>query len=344
MKNVIIPDKLLLDVEKSIRELCYFSLGEMINRSIFKESNEEFQVRLRIVNNPLKYFVEPYKQFSTNYKVGVNSIYYRRKYGGIKCEMSIINLKSNRFQVFVNKNYLRFVRFKVDGLYPIGIHLMDLLLLKIIDSGDLVIHAASLYNSKTKDAFLLVAPPDTGKTYTTYMLLKEDFKFLGEDLSYYNKKYNSLLCMPLTSTWGHRFEVAKKRKIEKIPFLSLFIESTRKIATEIFNESIIKRKAKLSRIYILEKSSENKVEKIEISDELIRKIMIIQRNEFSYYKNPLLRAFDYFNSINVDIIFEKEKENLKEMLKNKNIYLVSANNHKSFPGLILKNEKLINAR
>lgn len=337
ISTVIIPDEIRLSVNKNINELQYFSLGEIINKPLFS-TNTNFNVNIIVNNNPLEFFNDQYENFSTYFKVGNQSIYYEKKYGGFNCKILIKNLKEDNITVYVNNAYLRWIRFKIDNLYPVGIHVTDLLLLKIISKGDLIVHGASLYNPNNDKSFLIVAPPDTGKTYSTYKLLKKKYKFLGEDLSYYSSKEGVLKCMPYTSTWRHHFN-DKIFDYSKIPFLGLFFSPEKQIVTDIFGKDSIKDKSRLSKIYILEKSDKNCIEKVDFNDQILKKALVIQRNEFSYFKNPLIRAFEYFNDIDVDKIMQKEKESLINLLSSHNLYIVKGKTYKDFEILIDNNEK-----
>ena len=338
---VTVPGKVSLQVPSSIKLFQYFSLGEIMTGLLFKPMKEQFTAEFNIVTDPKSYSTGLSKQFSTFYLIGSDQIYYERRYGGVTCKILVDQVKGDRLKLYVNKSYLKFIKFKIDNIYPVGVHLTDLLLLKIIASGDLIVHAASLYNPKNRQAFLMVAPPDTGKTYTTFQLLAKGYKFLGEDLSYYDSKADELRCMPYTSTWGHRFSF-HKLDISKLPFVGLFANTSKKGVEDLFGSDSVCKSAKLSQIYLLEKSSgEEDVVEVQVTDELMRKVMSIQRNEFSYYKNPLLRAFEYYHPLNIDTVFESEAVNMRKLFQGKTIFLVRAPNYEKFQNLIFShNQKL----
>lgn len=337
MKTVIIPEKLIIEVNKKVNFLNYFSLGECVGKVAFEENKEEFKFKINIVPNPEVYFEAEMEDYSTFYKVGKTTIFYQRKYAIFNCKLLVKNLGTPEVTVYVNQAYLRFVLLKMDNVYPLGIHLTDIFLVNFLKRKDLVLHGASMHNNTTNDSFLLIAPPDTGKTYTSYMLIKKGYKYLGEDLSFYSKEEDSLFCMPMTSTWGHRFSFSLL-DLSKIPFLGLFFTQNKKNVIDIFGKDSVVPKSKLSRIYLLSKSETNHIEKINYTEDLFREILAIQRNEFSYFKNPLLRVAEYFNLIKVDDIYGIEADSLKELLMSKVIYKVYATNHDQFHEIINKNE------
>lgn len=335
----IIPGKVAIKFNTPQSLFHYFSLGEITGGTLFPHTKAtEWKIDINVVQNPAQYRKGPFQQFSTFYEVGPNWILYKRTYGKFHCEMLVDNILDRNIKVYVNPFYLKRLRVKLDNLYPVGIHLTDVLLYHIVTSGDLVIHGASLHNPNTDSAFLIVAPPDTGKTYTTYKLLQKGFKFLGEDLSYYDAQDHTLRCMPYTSTWGHRFNV-KKFDVGKVPFVSLIAGSPKKGVEDLFGRESVQSVSKLKRIYLIEKSDRTEILKIKKSDELLHKIMAIQRNEFSYFKNPMLRAFEYCNSsMQIDKAFAAEQASMEQLFESTELYLVQAPKSEDFEGLILQAE------
>jgi hypothetical protein len=331
----IIPGKVAIKFNKPRDVFHYFSLGEIMNGSLFAfDQKTTYKIDVHVVAHPTEYAKGKYGRFSSFYRVGDDWVLYERKYGGFTCELYVEGLLGNSLKVYVNPFYINYVKAKIDSLYPVGVHLADILLYKMIANNDLVIHGASLYDPKAKQSFLLVAPPDTGKTYTTFQLLKKSYQFLGEDLSYYDGKNDSLICMPYTSTWGHRFKF-QKVDISKVPFAGLFFNTAKKGVEEIFGKDSVKKSAHLDRIYLLEKTDgEEGISKVKADAELLRKVMAIQRNEFSYYKNPLLRAFEYYHPLGLDEAFETEAKNITKLFKAKDIFLVRAPRYERYEHLI----------
>ena len=177
MKTVVIPGKLSLDINKELKLFNYFSLGEIVSKDLFKANKEAIQARVVFCDNPEDFAKETLQDFSSFYKVGNSSILVTRKYSGVTCKLLATGIGTNSPTVYVNNNYYRLIRFKVDNLYPPALHLMDIIMLQIINSGDIVLHGASLTRTSKSESFLIIAPPDTGKTYTTYKLLEKGYKF-----------------------------------------------------------------------------------------------------------------------------------------------------------------------
>jgi hypothetical protein len=333
----IIPGEIAIKFDKPRAVFHYFSLGEIMNGSLFTfSSRTKYTVDVHVVPHPSDHKKGEFGKFSSFYEVGDDWVLYKRKYGGLTCELLIQGLPGNKLTVYVNSFYLNLVKAKIDGLYPVGVHLTDILLYKILDDDNLVVHGASLFDPDNEKSFLLVAPPDTGKTYTTFKLLEKGYKFLGEDLSFYDGQEDALVCMPYTSTWGHRFKF-KKIDVSKIPFVGLLSNSAKKGVEEIFGKESVKERAHLDRIYLLEKSDDDEsIEQVTADKTLLRKVMAIQRNEFSYFKNPLLRAYEYYHPLGIDEIYTKEAKNFEKLFTKKDLFVVRAPHYERYEHLIVE--------
>lgn len=332
----IIPGKVGIQFDKPREVFHYFSLGEIMNGTLFKSRLTAYNIDIHVVPHPHEFAVGQYGKFSTFYNIGDSWAFYQRKYGGFTCELLVQGLPGDSLDVYVNPFYLNYVKAKVDSLWPVGVHLTDILLYKIIKHGDLVIHGASLYSPKAEKAFLLVAPPDTGKTYTTFKLLEKGYKFLGEDLSFYDSQLDALSCMPYTSTWGHRFKF-QRIDISKIPFAGLFFNTAKKGVEEIFGKDAIQESAKLDRIYLLENTDgDESITPVKADGDLLRKVMAIQRNEFTYFKNPLLRAFEYYHPLDIDAVYDAEASNIRKLFERKEIFLARAPHYEAYERLIMQ--------
>lgn len=340
-KIVVVPGKILLDLPRNVKNLPYFALDGILREDFFSPQREKFRVTLNIIPSlDPKFKATGGIRYSSHYQVGKDSIYYERHYSLFTVKLLIEHLTKNQFNVFVNSQYLKLVRFKIDRLYPLGAHIMDLLLIKIIESGDLVLHGASLFNSKNKSAFLMIAPPDTGKSYTTYCFLnnpEDNFKFLGEDFSYYDGKKKELFCVPLTYTWGQYFD-SHLLDPGKIPFVGLFLKRKKRTVKDIFGQQAVQERGKLRRIYLLEKSPWVSIKRTPLTKRVFQKVLTIQRYEFAYHQNPLLRAFDYVHGLGIEKIYEKEERLLMDLLRSTEVFEVMADEYRRFYEMIREAE------
>ncbi|MBR9704873.1 hypothetical protein GOV12_05655 [Candidatus Pacearchaeota archaeon] len=333
---VIIPEILAINLEEKVKCIPYLSLGEILNKNIFNKNMKcKYNININILKKLDEKSIGKYKEFSGYYKINKNNIFFEKEYSKIRFKLLIKNVDSNNITMSINKPYFNLVRFKLDNLYPLGVHINDLLLCKFIRDDCIVIHGASFVNKSGK-TYLLIAPPDTGKTYTMYKLLSEGYTFYGEDLSFYNSKEDQLYSMPFTSTWYHHFDNFKS-VLNNFPIINLFFQGNKKIVSELFGKKSVGIKSKLDGIIIMEKGNSNSIKKIKFSEkkDIIRKIEIIQNNEFSYYKNPLLFSYDYFNKLNLKNIYLKEKKLISELIYKKSVYLITGETYRDFSKIIL---------
>jgi hypothetical protein len=338
INTVTIPHKLRLTMNRELKTLRYFSPGEVVDRTIFPMKDERYSFAISIVDDPETHIPQgKLGQFSSFYRVGDGGIYYERRYAGATCKLLITEIESDQIKVWINPTYLNLVRLKIDNLYPLGVHLTDILLMKMLRDGDLLVHGASLADD-SGSSFLMIAPPDTGKTYTTFMLLKRGYKFLGEDLSYYDGKHNRIYCMPYTSTWGHRYSF-KKFSVERVPIIGFLSPEDKTTVEDLVGRDAIAESGELDNIYLLEKG-EGGVSRLSRGAEVLRKVMAIQRNEFSYIKNPLLRAYEYYHEIDVDKAADRERSLFERLLSDKKVYVVRAPSHEGFADLVHAHQSL----
>ena len=323
--------------------LTYLSLWEITSQEFLDSWNKDMlTANIVFDKNPERFIDEELRKFSDYYKVGKKSIFYNKKYSFLNLKLYIKDLDTNNVTFYLNKSYYNIVKFRMDNLYPLGIHISDIFLTKLLNSWNLVVHGACLYSEKNKWAFSLVAPPDTGKTYTTYKFLETPgFKFLGEDLSLWDSKKDNINCMPYTSTWEHRFKLWGFH-IWKIPFLGIMIPHKKHSVYDIFGKEKVQEAGASKIIYLLEQS--DKKEGIELVtkkklEKVIEKVKLIQRNEFWYYKNPLLLAFDYFNNTDLEKTKQKEDDLIDQYFEKNKVYLVNAKNYMDYYGMIKEHQE-----
>ncbi|MEM4680609.1 MAG: hypothetical protein QW038_02330 [Nanopusillaceae archaeon] len=85
----------------------------------------------------------------------------------------------------------------------------------------------------------------------------------------------------------------------------------------------IDKKAKIEKIFILERGKKG-IEELD-TKEALRRILIINRNEFSYYKNPIIFAYSYFNPVlNLNELMKKEEEILKTISNRVECFLLKS--------------------
>jgi hypothetical protein len=265
-----------------------------------------------------------------------DELYYAKTIGlGIKIKLLLKNLLKNT-ELTVNKPYYRYVRVRLDNVYPPGVHLADILTVNLLERKLTPLHCAAI--SSQGEGSLLVAPPDTGKTVTTLLALKKGFSYLAEDIAVVDQE--NVYVNPYTSTFLHNKEFEGYSKFnkslfsfsKKIPLLSSYLRP--KVSTsELLKHFKVERKARIRNIFILDRGKSS-IERIEPM-EAIRRTMIINRNEFSYYKNPLLFAYSYYNpSLNLDKLMKAEAELVQAITHKSDCFLLKTLEPREYSDLI----------
>jgi hypothetical protein len=323
----------------------YFSFGDHLIEEHSSYGSNPFNINISI--NVVKDLTRPSglgQKFQSCYgSDGKDEIYFERHLGlGIKAKLHIKKLL-NTCHFAINNNYHRFVRFKADNVYPPGIHLSDILSVNLLERKYAPVHCAAI--SSQTEGILLVAPPNTGKTLTTLLALKCGFDYVSEDIAIVDEE--NVYANPYTSTFNHyddesnvNNEKSIRAFISKFPLLNYYVQISKSSmpAIDLIKSSKIDQKVKITTICILSRGKETKIEKIG-AEEALRRVLIINRNEFSYYKNPLLLAYSYFNpTFSINHLGNIEQKILHAIINKADCFLLRSNDPNEYIKLV-KNSK-----
>jgi hypothetical protein len=145
---------------------------------------------------------------------------------------------------------------------------------------------------------------------------------------------------PNTSTFLHYGEEDNHKGLRSwicnIPLLEYYINPSKKSISEGIKNFTVDESAKIKRIFILDRGKESTIEKID-AEEALRRILIINRNEFSYHKNPLLFAYSYFQPcLNIDKLMKTEERILREIVEKTESFLVRTADPRQYIDLVMK--------
>jgi hypothetical protein len=136
----------------------------------------------------------------------------------------------------------------------------SLILIKLLQKGCSLLHSACL--ARKGRGFLLIAPPETGKTFTTLSLIKKGFDYISDDLCIIDGSTAYSWPRFLTLHPGHiknnlininyreLVELYIREQLTKLPFLRP-IEEMRVEPHRLFKEQSMKRSVKIERAYFL---------------------------------------------------------------------------------------------
>jgi hypothetical protein len=212
--------------------------------------------------------------------------------------------------------------------------------MKLLERNYSPLHCAAI--SSGGKGFLLAAPPDTGKSLTTLLAARRGYGFLSEDIAFIDEK--NVFSNPATATFYHteNFKSSKSVKAAlfnfiylKIPIVSYFIDPPNAKIYDIMKDIKIDDRLPVDSIFILDKGTGG-ISEID-ADEASRRLLIINRNEFSYHKNTMVFAYEYFNpEISLNGLMQKEARIIANLASRVRCYLVRTNNPREYIELIDK--------
>lgn len=267
-----------------------------------------------------------------------NQLYYDRQiFGSLKYRLILRNLTERIPEIIVNKSYAK-LPLKVNNILPPGLHLSDLAICKMLELGYLPLSAAALeFEGK---AFVLIAPPETGKTVTVLKALKERtniYTYMSEDMVITNGA-EAISC-PFTLSFRHHgssrtFKEKFFNSLNKLsPIFNLVTEKASWPTDTYFIRSKICKKCKIDSIILLHRNmTGDKYFKQLDKKEAFNRVWNLNKYEFTYYRNPLLIAYSFLNPRNFSLgeLEETEKRLVKEFVNNSNTIEMTAENPEDF--------------
>lgn len=340
-KIPIIPGKINIFVNKSIKFINYFCFGGITKKNnCFNDIPDDDAINVNIDVVSAKHFSTKDSvglvNFSKHCMVGDGQIYYFRKFFFLKFGLKLKKIDNNNFCLSITPHYLYLVHLRIENLYPFGVHLSDLLMIETIQKGNLVLYGGAFFNTQSGKASIIMAPRGVGKTYSLLKLIEnKTFKLISEEISYLDlsKQEANLICVPNTI-----LHISKNSG--RIKFFDLFsIIFRRRSLLEFYGLETFSKEGVAQRIYLLENSKNDSIERAPVDEENFRKIMTIQRLQFSYYYNPLLRAYSYYGNLDLDYIYKKEESLLISFFQKIELFIVRASSLEKFSQLIEAKEK-----
>ena len=258
-------------------------------------------------------------------KEGGNLVYFEDNLFGIRNKVLLENLEG-KTEIIVTKSVLMLDSLFVPCSRKSFIDLISTVVqIKLINAGFVPIHAACL--SKDDSGLLLVAFPRMGKTLSTLQLLKEGFKFIGEDTVYVDNKGNAFFIPTLSaihydflkffnqkkiSTWEYYKILTKSWIMEKNQFINRIFEPPKINLLDMVDNTSL-RKSKVKNVCSLE-IGERSIKEVD-KECLTKKILAINRYSLPRIDtNPFIWVYSYFNGFDIERIMEIERRNISAFL------------------------------
>ena len=332
----------IVNIQSNVNHIHHFFLGEDLD-CYPKHAEAKVNVGFKITGD-INCASKTCQKFDCCYwDEQAGTLYYERPLiGKVKLKLQIANVLGSP-KISVNSIYHRLIKWRIESLLPPGVYLTDVVVIQLLQNGFVPLHSACF--DRDGEAFLLFAPPNTGKSMTMLSLLKLGYNYVAEDIAIADTAH--VYSCPATSTITIP---TNKRAIalslynlihSRFPALShvlyphLFKIPRQSILKALPNTSI-KEKSTTRVICLLELGGEDRIEQGD-KETILRKLLILNRNEFSYYKNPLLMLYSYVNpDFKLNRLMEREEEMLSLIVSNSESFVLTCRRPEDFAELVSK--------
>jgi len=332
-KYNIIPN--IFSLYTNVKSIPNFAFGEVLKPYQSFEDNEKVHLYfdIRKMDIPNKKEVNKFHFF---YHDKVGNIYYKRRFlGPIYMKLSLVN-NNDRTILTVNPIYLKSIRVRYNNIFPPGNHLTDLTTINLIKLNYVPIHCSAI--EAFGKAIVFSAPPNTGKTFVSIEGALAGYKHISEDIAITDGKW--VYGCPMTATLKYYNNTSTKLQRfvnaygDFIPPLKLINGGSKKTASDYLGHDSISYNAPIEILIFLQRGDKNKIFQLDKEDAL-RRLIAINRYEFYYFRNPLLRAASYFNSnLSIEFLMERENEILREFIRDIDVYEIYSPSHLGYWGQI----------
>ena len=264
-----------------------------------------------------------------HYIPNTDCIYFSSSRLGLKFKLLLTDLqgKEEKTKVYVNLPYYKLMKF-AHARQQLSELIEAIVSIRLLQKGLTFLHSACL--SYNQQGILLPAFGDTGKTTTALSLLGySGFHYLSDDLTIVNGDAEAL-CFPSPCTIHlNTYRTVRSAKIDKMELTKLIFKSLiSRLDPGLFFSSCLRvdifdlikdvkldKRTKVRTIYFLEKGAENmtRIDK----DDAIKKLTALNLTEISWYSNPFILAYSYFNpQFDLEGLMSKEKETISKFIDN----------------------------
>jgi hypothetical protein len=325
----------LLSVDTNLNHIYYLIYALVLDDIV--KGKSKYNVKF-LVENDITKTPQLTQKFDFFWgRKGVKSIYYEHPlFPGVKAKL-LLDMSKDTWTITVNRSYYKFAKARLDNVWPPGLHFSNLITIKLLQEGIITLHCGSFSNKFSK-GFLIFGPSDTGKSLTTFAAIKNGYSYHSEDLTFIDKDY--IYTSPLIS--GQSDKIPDK---DLLFHYDLFIKNTSGISMVLpfvktvksfrsfFRNVDLTKKAQPRYIFILEKGKDNI--KTITKSEAIKKILLLNRLELTYFKDHLFRSYSYFNKdLNLEKLMNIEEELIDQIVGRSRCYLVTSDSPKNYLSLI----------
>jgi hypothetical protein len=247
-----------------------------------------------------------------------------------------------------NENWHKFIKFAIWDLEPPTKHLNDFMYYMLLNHGYLTLHASAIVDDNG-DVTILMGKPNTGKSISTYHLVKDKgYSLLGDDIIVIDTNNGMVYSCPYSFTYFHNkylikkfFEcgiISQKEKIKiefnesmkSIPLVYLFTSFSYSYE-KLFKKLPYTPIGNLKNMAILEKCKEDDISEVNNEEKAVKLIKLLNDIEFHWWKSNAIKSLEYvYGEPIIPKIESLEQHLISKILKNLRVYNVKCKSSLDF--------------
>lgn len=315
----------IFDIETNVNYLPGFQFASHLLPLPIDPHPPHFKVRFQVVNRIENLPLPHFHVAGADPQADMVWLSYGNRF--INFQFIAEGLKKDTLDARTSRFYIEWYRNRIEILYPPSVILNDLVNAMLLHREFSPVHSSCV--AIDGQACLITAPAGTGKTTSALNLIyhREDAQILSDDIVITDG--TDVWGCPLTASAEYDFKELgirglsrwKQFVIETFPLAYPFlVNSINPLVIQIPPNKIGYR-ARARYLFFLERGTPSFVE-LEPSV-AARKLVVINRLEFSYIRNVLLSAYSFHDDdVNILRLMEREEQILRSLTSNVRSFLV----------------------
>jgi len=226
--------------------------------------------------------------------------------------------------------------------------IFEVLEIKLLQRGHTLIHAACL--EKDGEGIMLVAPPDTGKTFTSIRLVRRGFNFMADDMTILGPGARAY-CFPTPMTLHlvhlreldiplsrlARASVRARWLLNSLPWVKKLVSEAKVDYRHVLKDIPLTEKTKVARIFFLERGSRG-LEKVDDALALSKLIPVAKMHRSIF--DDLITIYSYYHpELNLGALARRQEELYGELVEEAECYIVRAEG-RTFADVMIEEEMI----